>query len=328
MKDFSGKLAFITGGGSGIGFAQARRLVERGCRVVIADFSQEHLDEAMGYFREQNAPVHALRLDVTDRDAFAAAADETERLFGQAPDVLFLTAGVNVFGPAEATTYDDFDWVMGVCLGGVVNGLVTFVPRMIRRGKGGYIAAVSSWGAFGAGPITAPYAAAKAAVLNLMESYMIALKPYGIGVSVVCPANVRTNIYQSALKGRPEKYGHTGYNVTEQTQNAVAKFNSTGMDPLELADWLLAAMEDEHFLVVPYPHGERMVELAFERFPCYCSAEGMEKLAEKRRMPPTEEEIMLNEEREKGADFSADFAASGFGKAARDVDWIEDSKKL
>ena len=81
-----------------------------------------------------------------------------------------------MFGPAEASTYDDYDWVMGVCLGGVVNGLVTFVPRMIKAGKGGHIAATVSWGAFGSGPMTAPYTAAKSAALSLMESYLIALK--------------------------------------------------------------------------------------------------------------------------------------------------------
>ncbi|MBQ8974749.1 MAG: SDR family oxidoreductase [Oscillospiraceae bacterium] len=328
MKDFAGKIAFITGGASGVGLGQAKRLSERGCRIVIADFSQEHIDEAMAYFKAQNVPVHPIRLDVTDRSAFAAAADETERVFGEAPDILVLTAGVNVFGPAEASTYDDYDWVMDVCLGGVVNGLVTFVPRMIKKGRGGHIAATVSWGAFGAGPITAPYATAKSAVLNLMESYMLALKPYGIGVCAVCPANVRTNIYQAALTGRPEKYGHSGYNVTEKTQQAVAQFNATGMDPLELADKLIEAMEDGRFLVVPYEHDARMVELAFERFPLYCSPEGMEKLEEKRRQPPTDEERMLSYERENGGAFTADMLASGFGKAAKGIGWVEDSKKL
>lgn len=331
MKDFAGKVAFITGGASGVGLGQAKRLVERGVKVVIADFSQEHLDEAMAYFNSIKAPVHAIKLDVTDRAGFAAAADETEKVFG-VPDLLFLTAGVNVFGPAEASTYDDFDWVMGVCFGGVVNGLVTFVPRMIKAAKGGYIATTVSWGAFGAGPITAPYAAAKSAVLNLMESYMVALKPYGIGVSSICPANVRTNIYQSAIKGRPEKFGHSGYNVTEDTQKAVAAFNELGMDPLTLADWTLKGIEDEVFLIVPYEHGPRMVELAFARFPEYCTPEGMKRLEEKAKQPMTEEESMLNDEREGGAAFknggAGDMGDVGFGKAAKDVDWIEDSKKV
>ena len=328
MKDFAGKIAFITGGASGIGLGQAKRLVERGCKVVIADYSQDHLDSAMAWFREKDAPVHAIRLDVTDREGFAAAADETERVFGETPDLLFLTAGVNVFGPAEASTFGDFDWVVGVCLGGVINGLVTFVPRMIRKGKGGYIAGTASFGAFGAGPLTAPYACAKSGVLSLMESYMVALKPYGIGVSCLCPANVNTNIYQAPIAARPEKYGQSGYNVNEQTQKTVAQVNSAGLDPLDVADWLLAAIEDEHFLVVPYEHGARMVELAYQRFPLYCSAEGMKKLAEMQQQPPTEEDRMLFDERERGGVFNEEMMKSGFGKAAENVDWVSDAKKI
>jgi len=326
MKDFAGKVAFITGGASGIGLAQAKRLTERGVKVVIADFSQAHLDEAMAYFKDKDAQVHAIRLDVTDRQGFAAAADETERVFGT-PDLLLLTAGVNVFGPVEASTYDDFDWVMGVCFGGVVNGCVTFVPRMIKAGKGGHIATTVSYGAFGPGPVTAPYAAAKSAALNLMESYRVGLASYGIGVCAICPANVSTNIYQSALEGRPEKYGKTGYNVTQQTQRAVESFNRQGMDPLEIADWTIRAIEDGRFLVVPYEHGERMVELAYARFKDYCTPEGMARLAAKAAAAPTEEEIALHNERERGASFDSSLM-DGFGKAAADVDWVPESKRV
>ncbi len=176
MKDFAGKVAFITGGASGAGLGQAKVFSEAGCKIVIADIRQDHLDEAMAYFKEKKAPVHAIRLDVTDRKAYAAAADEVERVFGEPPQLLFNTAGVNTFGPAEASTYEDYDWVMGVCLGGVINGMVTFVPRMIKAGKGGHIATTSSWGGFMGGATTAPYSAAKAAVNNLMESYC--LSPY------------------------------------------------------------------------------------------------------------------------------------------------------
>ena len=326
MTEFKDKVAFITGGASGVGLGQAHRLAERGCRVVIADFNRRHLDEAEEYFRARALPVHTIRLDVTDREGFAAAADEVERLYGHAPDILVLTAGVNVFGPAEASTYGDYDWVMGVCLGGVINGLVTFVPRMIRRNAGGFVAATVSFGAFGAGPITAPYAAAKAAALNLMESYYMALKPYGIGVCALCPANVRTNIYQAALD-RPEKYGASGYNVNEGTQRAVEQVNAAGMDPLVLADKLIEAMQDGRFLVVPYEHGARMVELEYRRMPLYCSAEGMKKLEEMKKQPPTEEEKMLFDERERGGVFDGDMRASGFGKAAEGVDWVSDKQK-
>jgi NAD(P)-dependent dehydrogenase (short-subunit alcohol dehydrogenase family) len=339
MKDFAGKIAFITGGASGAGFGQAQIFSEAGMKVVIADVRQDHLDEAMAYFKEKKAPAHAIKLDITDRVAYAAAADEVEKVFGSTPDLLVLTAGVNVFGPAEASTYDDYDWVVGVCFGGIVNSLVTFVPRMIKAGKGGHIASTVSWGAFGAGPTTAPYSAAKAAVLNLLESYYVALKPYGIGVTAVCPANIRSKIYESALKGRPEKFGNTGYNVTEDTQKLLASIHANGMDPRVLADWMKKGIENEQFLVVPYPSGPRMVEMALERFKHYASPEGMKYLEEKAKQPPTEEEFKMNCERE-GYDVSKGgltppknapqmpFKDVGFGKAKKDLDWVDPSKKV
>ncbi|MDR2357274.1 MAG: SDR family NAD(P)-dependent oxidoreductase [Oscillospiraceae bacterium] len=338
MKDFKDKIVFITGGASGAGLGQAQIFSEAGARVIIADRRQDHLDEAVGYFKGKNSPVYAIRLDVTDREGYAAAADEIERVYGGAPDVLILTAGVNVFGPAEASTYDDYDWVVGVCFGGVVNGLVTFVPRMIKKGTGGYIAATVSWGAFGAGSMTAPYAAAKAAVLNLMESYYLALKPYGIAVSALCPANVRSRIYEAALN-RPENLRNTGYNVSEVTQNFLAGVHKSGMAPRVLAEKLKKGMEDEVFLIIPYNNGPRMVEMELERFKHYASPEGMKYLEEKQKQPPTREEIGMMSERE-GYDVSASrgmsagddaplsFEASGFAKARADADWVDPSKRV
>lgn len=339
MKDFAGKVAFITGGASGAGLGYAQIFSEAGMKVVIADARQDHLDEAMAYFKDKNADVHAIKLDVTDRAAFAAAADETEKVYG-VPDLLILNAGVNVFGPAEASTYDDFDWVGGVVYGGTVNGLVTFVPRMIKAGPGRHIAATVSWGAFGAGPTTAPYSAAKAAQLNLMESYWTALKPYGIGVSAIVPANIRSKIYEAAIQGRPEQYGNTGYNVSEDTQKLLAGIHANGMDPRVLADWLKKGIENEVFLVVPYEHGTRMVELALERFKYYTTPEGIKAWEAKKAAPPTEEEMMHNAERE-GYTFDpskkgngpapapgAPMKDVGFGKARGDIDWVDAAKKF
>ena len=89
MKDFAGKIAFITGGASGAGFGQAKVFSEAGCKVVIADIRQDHLDEAMAYFKKKKAEVHAIKLDITDRKAYTAAADEVEKVFGSPPQLLF-----------------------------------------------------------------------------------------------------------------------------------------------------------------------------------------------------------------------------------------------
>ena len=216
MKDFTGKVLFITGGASGAGFGQAKVFSEAGCKVVIADIRKDHLDEAMAYFRDKKAEVHAIQLDITDRKAYVAAADEVEKVFGTPPQMLFNTAGVNAFGPVEASTFEDYDWVMGVNLFGIVNGMVTFVPRMIQAGKGGYIVATASIGGLMGTSGCAPYSAAKAAVINLMESYYHGLKPYGIGVSCLCPGGIRSNIAESSYT-RPEHLANTGYNTNEKT---------------------------------------------------------------------------------------------------------------
>lgn len=153
MQDFKGKVAFITGGGSGVALGQAKVFAKAGMKVVIADIRQDHLDQAMAYFEQTDAQVHPIRLDITDRKAMAEAADETERVFGPV-QLLCNTAGVSIFGPMQQATYEDWDWIMNVNVGGVINGIQTFVPRMIEYGKGGHIVNTASMSGFT--PMTVP----------------------------------------------------------------------------------------------------------------------------------------------------------------------------
>ncbi len=321
MKDFAGKVLFITGGASGAGFGQAQVFSEAGCKVVIADVRRDHLDQALDYFKEKKADVHAIQLDITDRKAYAAAADEVEKIYGTPPQMLFNTAGVNTFGPAEASTYEDFDWVMGVDLGGVINGLITFVPRMIKAGKGGYIATVSSWGAFMGGATTAPYSAAKAAINNLMESYYQSLKPYGIGVSVLCPANIKSNIAEATFT-RPENMKNTGYNVNEQTVDFLRSIHAQGMEPRELAGWLKRGIENDQLYIIPYDRSEQMLRDNFERIVNMSSPEGMKKQEELDKQ-------RFEEMRKRMAERRAPHAgAAEFARARKDLDWIKDSGRF
>ena len=263
MKDFKDKVLFVTGGGSGAGFGQAKVFSEAGCKVVIADVRQDHLDSAMEYFRGKNAPAHAIKLDITDRAAYAAAADEVEAVFGTPPQLLFNTAGVNTFGPPEASTFEDYDWVMGVCLGGVVNGMVTFVPRMIKAGLSGYVLTTASMGGFFGGPSTAPYSAAKAAVINLMESYRMSLGKYGIGVSVLCPASINSNIH-NAGDTRPKHLENSGYLMDQKAIDALAHIYASGMDPIDLATWAKKGIEEERLYIIPYPEEKAGLETHFK----------------------------------------------------------------
>ena len=321
MKDFSGKVAFITGGGSGAGLGQAKVFSEAGCKVVIADVRKDHLDDAVAYFKEKKADVHAIQLDITDRKAYAEAANEVEKLYGSPPQLLFNTAGVNAFGPAEASTFEDFDWIINVDLFGVINGLVTFVPRMIQAGKGGHICAVASMSGFMATSSCTPYCVAKSGVVSLMECYYQALKPYGIGVTCLCPGGIKSNIGESSYT-RPEHLQNTGYNTNEKTIEFMRHHYSFGMDPVELAQLFKKGIENDQLYVLPVDNPDQMLRETLERFMNYCTPEGMkrqEDMAARRR-----EEMMKNMTAEDGPMSGAEEA--GWGKARPDLTWVKDER--
>ncbi len=264
MADYTGKVAFITGGASGAGFGQATVFAKAGCRIVIADVRRAAIEEAAAKLRNQGAEVHGIELDVTDRAAYARAADEVERVLGKPPELLFNTAGVNSFGPLEKSTYDDFDWIMGVDLGGVVNGMVTFVPRMIAAGRGGHIVTTASMGGFFGSPAASIYSAAKAAVINLMESYHLSLAKYGIRVSVLCPANIRTNIAE-ATRLRPAHLANTGYVENEDLVRSLRSIHAHGLDPVVLAERTKEAMEAGQLYIIPYPEEKEHLAQHFKQ---------------------------------------------------------------
>ena len=320
MRDFKDKVMFVTGGASGAGFGQAKVFSEAGCKVVIADIRQDHLDQAMAYFRAKNAPAHAIRLDITDREAYAAAADEVERVFGGPPQLLFNTAGVNSFGPPEASTYEDYDWIMGVCLDGVINGMVTFVPRMIKAGKGGHIVSTASMGGFWGGPTTAPYSAAKAAVINLMESYHLTLPKYGIGVSVLCPAAINSNIH-NATETRPAHLANTGYLVDDRAVDTLRTIYEAGMDPVDLAKWVKKGIEAEQLYIIPYPEEREALEKHFKEIvdsvlPLEADPEGVRRRKEVMRslMEAAVEEAKKDPSKP---------VQIGFGRPRPELDWVK-----
>lgn len=281
MQDFAGQLAFITGGASGAGFGQAQVFGRAGCRIVIADIRAEAVEKARAALADEGIEVHGIALDITDRAAYAAAADEVERVFGQAPTLLFNTAGVNNFGPIENTTYGDFDWLIGVNLGGVVNGMVTFVPRMIASGKPCHVVTVASLGGFTGSALAGPYSAAKAAVINLMEGYRQGLEKYGIGVSVVCPANIKSNIAEATLT-RPAALGASGYVEGPEAIASLQSIYQHGMEPEVLAAHVMQGIRDNALYIIPYPETKDMLDQHFQAIlasipPLETDPEGAEK---------------------------------------------------
>lgn len=263
MKDFAGQLAFITGGASGAGLGQAKVLGRAGAKICIADVRAEAIESALAALRTEGIAAHGIVLDIMDRAAYAKAADEVEAVFGMAPTILSNTAGVNSFGPIEKTTYDDFDWIMGVNLNGVVNGMVTFVPRMIASGKPGHIVTVSSLGGFMGSAMAGPYSAAKAATVNLMESYRQGLAQYGIGVSVCTPANIKSNIAE-ASKLRPTRYGTSGYVENAETIASLQSIHQHGMEPEQLAEAIKTGIEENVLYIIPYPETREVLRAHFD----------------------------------------------------------------
>jgi NAD(P)-dependent dehydrogenase (short-subunit alcohol dehydrogenase family) len=197
--DFMGKKAFITGGVSGIGFGIARALSNHGMDLVLAYRNEDYRTAAECWFAEAGRAVpQFVKLDVTDRTRWAEVAEEAGKVH-----VLVNNAGVSVFGPTDEASYADHDWIMGVNYGGVVNGCVSFIPKMKAHGEGGHIVNVASMAAYCAGPQAGIYTASKFAVRGLTECLRYNLAPYGIGVSLMCPGLTKTNAWASRRQTGP-----------------------------------------------------------------------------------------------------------------------------
>ena len=245
MKDVVDKVAFVTGGASGIGLGMAQTFLRHGMKVVIADIRDDHLAQAGALFANERR-IHCLKVDVTSRAGMSAAADEAESRFGRV-HVLCNNAGVGVLGGAKSVTYDDWDWSLAVNLGGVINGVQTFLPRMLAHGEPSHIVNTSTIGAVLPGPGGIVYLAAKSAVLTLSECLKNDLVDDNIGVSVLIPGPTATRIHEVG-RLRPEKFKNTGVRELEEKLGHAPLFGN-GMDPLQVGEMVLRAIaQDQLFL--------------------------------------------------------------------------------
>lgn len=235
MTDWNNSVAFITGGAQGIGLGIAHSLVERGVRVAIADINEDALAAAEADLAERGGTVATFRLDVRDRAAFAEIADQAEGVLGPV-NLLFNNAGIAPALTLAELSYDTWDIAVGVNLTGVINGLQTFMPRLIERGTGGYVVNTAS----GAGLISTAgilYTTTKHAVVGLSEALKREAVAYGIGVSVLCPAQVATNIMKntSAVAG--------GVKITPDEIAATEAELQAGATIDEVGEMVIAGME-------------------------------------------------------------------------------------
>jgi NAD(P)-dependent dehydrogenase (short-subunit alcohol dehydrogenase family) len=248
MKEVQGKVAFITGGAAGMGLGMAQAFVRAGMKVVIADIRRDHLDQALAGFAG-NPAVHGIQLDVTDRAAMANAADETERIFGKV-HVLCNNTGVGVAGPLKLATYDDWDWVTGVTLGGTINGIRSFLPRILAHGEGGHIVNTSSMAGVIPHPGMGLYNTAKFAVVGLSESLREELAAENVGVSVLCPGPINTKIHE-AEKTRPARFANSGLAETTKVLQHM-KDNPLFMDPATVGEMVLDGIRTNKMYILTH----------------------------------------------------------------------------
>ena len=190
MEDLTGKIAFITGGASGIGLGMARAFLEDGMKVALADWNDEHIAFAREQLAGNNA-VHFVKTNVAERESVRAAAEETLEVFGKI-HVLCNNAGVNGGGTAASEDFDEWDRAIAVNLGGVVNGTKIIVPIIRKQGEGGHVVNTSSMAGVVPLPGLAAYSTAKYAVRGFSESLRMQLAKEGVGVSCLFPGATRT----------------------------------------------------------------------------------------------------------------------------------------
>jgi NAD(P)-dependent dehydrogenase (short-subunit alcohol dehydrogenase family) len=253
VKNFRDRVAVVTGAASGIGLALAERFAAEGMKVVMADIEAAPLAAAAEGLRRKAPAVLATRVDVSRHDDVERLARETYEAFGAA-HVLCNNAGVAVIGAVHEHTLADWQWVINVNLWGVIHGVRAFLPRMLAGGDEGHIVNTASMAGLTTAPFMSVYDVTKHGVVALSESMFKELAVTGapIGVSVVCPGLIDTNIMRSA-RNRPEELAEAGKAgpMAQAFGQSLADRLAGGYPPSEVAEQVLQGIREGRFYVVP-----------------------------------------------------------------------------
>jgi NAD(P)-dependent dehydrogenase (short-subunit alcohol dehydrogenase family) len=265
MRELAGRTAFVTGGASGIGFALGAAFAQAGMKVMLADIETDALAEAVKSLRDFGPNVRGVACDVADPVSVERAAKASYQAFGNV-HVVCNNAGVAAAGGIDIISLDNWRWVLDVNLMGVLHGVRTFLPHIRAHGEGGHIVNTASMAGMNSGLGFSPYVASKFAVVGMSEGLATRLKPFGIGVTVLCPGFVRTRIGESG-RNRPERYGAT--QTPDPASPAglllaqIAERLQSGLDPSDVAARVLAAIREDALYVFTDPEMRAELEDRF-----------------------------------------------------------------
>ncbi|MDP9335929.1 MAG: SDR family NAD(P)-dependent oxidoreductase [Actinomycetota bacterium] len=250
MHDLHGKVAVVTGGASGIGYALAHCFASEGARVVIGDVEAAALHRAVSELRDSGADVEGIVTDVTDPAQMQALADAAVTRFGGV-HVFCNNAGVGGGGLSWEMPLSTWEWVIGVNLWGVIHGVRAFVPLLMQQTEA-HIVNTASVAGLVAAPFMGPYNASKHAVVAISETlhHELAMSAPQVKVSVLCPGWVNTNIAQSA-RNRPEHL-QDGAAPDPEAAALLREFIEQGMPPDEVATKVLEAIREERFWILTH----------------------------------------------------------------------------
>ena len=258
METLTERVAVVTGGGSGIGRALCLAFAREGARVVVADLDVAAMAETAAGVKAAGGHALTVKTDVSRLAEVKAMAD---RAFGElgAVHVLCNNAGVAVSGGLESATHADWEWLIGVNLWGVIHGVEAFVPRMVAQRQEGHIVNTASMAGLIASQGLGVYNTTKYAVVGLSETLQKDLRGYNIGVSVLCPMGVRTNIRQSA-RNRPAHLANARAPAGSEVE-LIGRY----LSPEHVADRVLSAIRANRLYVITHEEGLEPLRRRFAR---------------------------------------------------------------
>ena len=259
MFKFEGRTALITGGAGGIGFSVAKALGEQKMNIVLTDIDQKNLLQSAAELDALGIPVLAAPLDTANEMQWQAVAQQAKDKFGKVHMVVNNAGVGGDSGPIESQETEGWQWALGVNLMGVVYGAKTIVPLIKEHGEGGWILNVASMAGLGGVPYSGAYTATKAAVVALSEGWAKELKNQSIGVSVLCPAFVKTRIYDSE-RNRPDKYKSDAYDTNNESGflKQTKQFVRDGMDASIVGKRVVEAISAGELYIFTHPNYRKL----------------------------------------------------------------------